>query len=78
MATTVPSGMRSIAARKAMVCSPVVTPRTVSVATSGRRSVRSGGRPRARKMTAPMVSRSQAVPAGPMDEIRCTDRADPS
>jgi len=78
MATAVPRGMRSIAARKAMVTSPVVTPRARRVGRSRRRTSRSGGRARARKTSAPMVSRSQAVPAGPTIAIRSTDRAEPS
>ena len=78
IATAVPSGMRSMAARNAMVTSPVVTPRPSSAGTSRRRIARSGGRASARKISAPMLSRSQAVPAGPTAAIRSTDRAEPS
>ena len=78
MATAVPSGMRSIAARNAMVTSPVVTPRPSSAGTSRRRIARSGGRASARKTRAPMLSRSQAVPAGPTAPIMGTERAEPS
>jgi hypothetical protein len=35
------------------------------------------GRARARKISAPALSRSQAVPAGPTDEIGSIDRAEP-
>ncbi len=52
IATAVPSGMRSMEARKAMVINPVATPSPRSTGTSGRRSVRNGGRAMARKMGA--------------------------
>ena len=77
-ATAVPSGMRSIAARNTTVTRPVATPRPSSAGTSRERTARSGGRARARKMSAPMLSLSQAVPAGPTAGIRRTDRAEPS
>ena len=78
MATAVPSGMRSIAARKQMVTSPLMTPSPSSAGRSARRSDRSGGRATARKTSAPNVRRSHAVPAAPTASIRGTDRAEPS
>ena len=59
-----------------MVCSLVATPRPVSAGTSCGRIARSGGRARAGKTSAPMLSLSQDVPAGPTVEIKCTDRAE--
>src|SRR5665213_2479919 len=78
MATEVPSGMRPIAARNAAVCRPVVTPRPRSTGASCQRRERNGGRAITRKMTAPAVSLSHAMPPGPTVEIRCTDSAEPS
>src|SRR3712207_405423 len=77
-ATAVPSGPRSIAARNITVTSPVLTPSPRSAGTSRRRTSRSGGRARATKTTAPMLNRSQAVPAGPTVPMRSTESADPS
>jgi len=61
-----------------MDISPVATPRARSTGTSARRTSRRGGRTIARKMSAPAVRRSHAVPAGPTVPIRFTERADPS
>ena len=77
IATAVPSGMRSIAARKLVVISPVVTPSARAARRSAHRSPRTCGRLMSRKMTAPAVSRSQAVPPAPTVSKRLTDRAAP-
>src|SRR4051812_37115153 len=77
-ATAVPSGMRSIAARKAVVTRPVATPRPSRAGTSAPRTVPSGGRASTRNTSAPRPSLSQAVPAAPTVEIRGIDSAEPS
>ena len=78
MATEVPSGMRSMAARNRHVMDPVVTPNPIRAGTSRRRIDLRAGRAITRKITAPAVRRSQAVPAGPTREIRGIDKAEPS
>src|ERR1700712_1027233 len=70
--------MRSIAARKAVLCSPVVTPRTSSAGRSRPRTVRTDGRAMAMNTTAPTERRSQAVPAGPAVAMRWVDKAEPT
>ena len=65
IATAVPSGMRSIAARKNVVMKPVTTPRISSAGRSFRRNEAIAGRAMSHRNTIPKHMRNQAVPAGP-------------
>ena len=78
IATAVPSGIRATADRNAVVSRPVATPRASTTSRSRRPTPRSRGRVIPRKISAPMVSRSQAVPAGPTESNRCVEYAAPS
>lgn len=78
MATAVPNGMRSMAARNRHVMAPVVTPSPTRAGMSRRSMDLSAGRASARKISAPALSRSHAVPAGPTWAISGSDSAAPS
>ncbi len=78
MATVVPSGMRSRAARKATVVVPVATPSASTGATTARGTSRGRGRASRSRMTAPATRRSQPVPDAPTIGNRPTDSAAPS
>ena len=75
IATHVPSGMRSIAARNITPISPLATPKPSRAGRSRRRISRTRGRASNRKITAPAVSRSQAVAAAPTSAITFIDNA---
>jgi hypothetical protein len=78
IATAVPTGMRSIADRKAMVTMPVAIPSATTAPTSERVRPCTRGRLIAMKMTAPAVSPSHAVPAAPTVANRRVESADPT
>ncbi|MFM7014594.1 MAG: hypothetical protein ACKOXT_06415 [Actinomycetota bacterium] len=78
MATVVPRGILSIAAKKALVIIPVAAPRLRRLGQSDFFIDLIGGLAIAMNIKAPKLSLSHAVPAGPICSISGRDRAEPS